>query len=116
MTYLRTGDGHALVGAWFKRMNIQDAEHECSCGELESISHILFSWELKEGIRHTLRDASASLEEKYLLGSVKGLKAVAKFLSEDSTRHQVSQSGALDPQSSQHDEGLSVRTLPVIPY
>ena len=45
--------GHALVGAWFRRMDIQSAEHACACGELESIPHILCHCVLREDILGT---------------------------------------------------------------
>ena len=100
--------GHALVGAWFRRMDIQSAEHACACGELESIPHILCHCVLREDIRYILRDSYASLEEKVLLGTFKGLVAVAKFIAEDSKRQsQASHSGASDPHSSQLVGGLS---------
>jgi hypothetical protein len=87
--------GHELVGPWFRRMDIQSAEHACACGELESIPHILCYCVLREDIRYISRDSCASLEEKVLLGTVKGLVAVAKFIAEDSKRQsQASHSGA----------------------
>jgi hypothetical protein len=56
-------NGHALVGEWFQRLNIQVA-YECSCGHLESISHILKECVLREHIRDILRRVSPSLEEQ----------------------------------------------------
>jgi hypothetical protein len=57
--------GHALVAAWFQRMNVQTS-YDCSCGELESISHILKDCVLREHIRDILRKVSPTLEEKAL--------------------------------------------------
>jgi hypothetical protein len=68
-------------------MDIQYAEHACACGELESIPHILCHCVLRDDIRYILRDSCASLEEKVLLGTFKGLTtAVAKFIAEESKR------------------------------
>jgi hypothetical protein len=85
--------GHALMGAWFLKHG-----HPI-CGtclrELESISHILCHCVLREDIRYILQDSCASLEEKVLLGTFKGLTAVAKFIAEESKRQsQASHSGA----------------------
>jgi hypothetical protein len=83
------------VGAWFRKMDIQSAEHACACGELESIPHILCHSVLREDIRYILRDSCGSLDEKVLSGTFKGLVAVAKFIAEDSKRRsQASPSGA----------------------
>jgi hypothetical protein len=84
---------HALLGAWFRRMDmdIQSAEHACACGELESIPHILCHC---VNIRY-ITESCASLEEKVLLRTFKGLTAVAKFIAEDSKRwSQARHSGA----------------------
>jgi hypothetical protein len=78
-------------------MGIQSSEHAWAGGELESIRHILRHCVLREDIRYILRDSCASLEEQVLLGTFKGLTAVAKFIAEDSKRQsQASHSKALD--------------------
>jgi hypothetical protein len=54
-----------------------------------------------------LRDFCTPLEERVLLTTIKGLTAVAKFLTEDSKRSQASHCGTLDPHSCQLARGFS---------
>jgi hypothetical protein len=62
-------------------MNVQTS-CECSCGELQSISHILKDCVLREHIRDIVRKVSPILEEKALIGTAEGLKAMAEFVAE----------------------------------
>ena len=52
----------------------------CPCGTLQTIQHILKECVLSETRRHFLREVSPTLEERVLLGTARGIKAMEKFL------------------------------------
>jgi hypothetical protein len=79
ITQYRTN--HALVGAWYQRFKVQNTEHNCSCGELESVKHILTECPNTEEERKILKAVSPEMDDRKLLGTIKGLDAVAEFIS-----------------------------------
>jgi hypothetical protein len=74
--------GHGLVGAWRQRISRGEdtEEFNCPCGTLQTIQHILKECVLSETRRHFLREVSPTLVERVLLGTVRGIKAMEKFL------------------------------------
>ena len=74
--------GHGLVGAWRQRISRGEdmEEFNCPCGTLQTIQHILKECVLSETRRHFLREVSPTLEERVLLGTARGIKAMEKFL------------------------------------
>ena len=80
----RSGD--ALVGEWFQKFNVEEAEYKCRCNTdpndatPETIDHILKACELYASSRDILRAASPTLDDTVLLGTKDGLTAVAEFV------------------------------------
>ena len=85
---LRTG--HGVLGKYFQKRGIKKRSHNCECGQLETVEHILKKCPLHPVEREVLRKVSPELDLKILLDTKKGLDAVVKFL--DS----LSQFGAIE--------------------
>jgi ribonuclease HI len=77
--------GHAHIGAYYMRMNIPEPS-ECPCGEarIQTREHIIQDCELFEAQRHLLHDVDSTLSLSKLLGTKKGLLAMAAFLDKTS--------------------------------
>ena len=73
--------GHSFIGEYYRRF-VPSESPECPCGEapIQTRDHILIDCPLYDGARSHLRRASRSLCIPTLLGTYKGLKAVARFL------------------------------------
>jgi hypothetical protein len=72
--------GHAFLGEYYRRF-VPTEPVACPCGAiLQTREHILRECHLFNHARHHLREASDTLSLPILLGSPKGLAAVAKFL------------------------------------
>ena len=75
---LRTG--HGVLGKYFQKRGIKERSHNCECGQLETVEHILKECPLHPVEREVLRKVSPELDLKILLDTKKGLDAVVKFL------------------------------------
>ncbi|KAH7335674.1 hypothetical protein B0J17DRAFT_550443, partial [Rhizoctonia solani] len=73
--------GHSFFGEYYCRF-VPLESPECPCGEapIQTRDHILIDCPLYNGPRSHLRGASCSLCIPTLLGTYKGLKAIACFL------------------------------------
>jgi hypothetical protein len=69
---LRTG--HGVLGKYFQIRCINERNHYCECGQLETVEHVLKKCHLHTAERDYLRKVSLGLDTK------KGLGAVVKFL------------------------------------
>ena len=72
----------SLIYCEYYRRFVPSESPECPCGEapIQTHDHILIDCPLYDGARSHLRRASRSLCIPTLLGTYKGLKAVARFL------------------------------------
>ena len=59
---------------------IDERDHNCECGQLETVEHVLKECPLHPAERDLLRKVSPELDSKILLDTKKGLGAVVKFL------------------------------------
>ena len=75
---LRTG--HGVFGKYFQMRSITERDHNCECGQLETVEHVLKECPLHPEERAILRKVSPELDPKVLLDTKKGLGAVVKFL------------------------------------
>ena len=75
---LRTG--HGVLGKYFRTRGIDERDHNCECGQLETVEHVLKECPLHPAERDLLRKVSPELDPKILLDTKKGLGAVVKFL------------------------------------
>jgi hypothetical protein len=57
-----------------------ERNHNCECGQLETVEHVLKECPLHSAERDYLRKVSPELDPKILLDTKKGLGAVVKFL------------------------------------
>ncbi|KAF7426632.1 hypothetical protein PC9H_009001 [Pleurotus ostreatus] len=73
--------GHAFVGEYFSCF-VPRLPSSCPCDDtlLQTRAHVLTECPLHEHARHILREASSSLSLDFLLGTQKGLAAIAKFI------------------------------------
>ncbi|KAH7306048.1 hypothetical protein B0J17DRAFT_588099, partial [Rhizoctonia solani] len=74
--------GHSFIGEYYRRF-VPLESPECPCGEapIQTRDHILIDCSLYNEARSHLRRASPSLCIPAPLGTLKGLRAVARFLS-----------------------------------
>lgn len=74
--------GHAFTGEYFARF-VPRLHAACPCDDslLQTRAHILVDCPLHEHARDALREASSNLSVDFLLGTQKGIMAVAKFIS-----------------------------------
>jgi ribonuclease HI len=78
VTQLRTG--HAFLGSYYRRF-VPSEPISCNCGAaLQTREHILSTCPLYREDRYILRKASRTLDVKDLLGTTKGILAVAEFI------------------------------------
>ena len=75
---LRTG--HGVLGKYFRTRGIDERDHNCECGQLETVEHVLKECPLHPAERDLLKKVSPELDPKILLDTKKGLGAVVKFL------------------------------------
>ena len=75
---LRTG--HDVLGKYFRTRGIDERNHNCECGQLETVEHVLKECPLHPAERDLLRKVSPELDPRILLDTKKGLGAVVKFL------------------------------------
>ena len=75
---LRTG--HGVLGKYFRTRGIDERDHNCECGQLETVEHVLKECPLHPAERDLLRKVSPELDPKILVDTKKGLGAVVKFL------------------------------------
>ncbi|KAH7304509.1 hypothetical protein B0J17DRAFT_555398, partial [Rhizoctonia solani] len=74
--------GHGFYGEYRIRFH-PDFDPRCTCGEgVQTIIHTMLFCPSSEGQRHILRECSSDLDERVLFGSLAGLKAVSKFITE----------------------------------
>ena len=64
----------------FRTRGIDERNHNCECGQLETVEHVLKECPLHPAERDLLRKVSPELDPKILLDTKKGLGAVVKFL------------------------------------
>ena len=57
-----------------------ERDHNCECGQLETVKHILKECPLHSAEQEVLRKVAPDLDPKIPLGTKKGLGAVVKFL------------------------------------
>jgi hypothetical protein len=72
--------GHGVLGKYFQMRCINERNHYCECGQLETVDHVLKECPLHSAERDYLRKVSPELDPKILLDTKKGLGAVVKFL------------------------------------
>ena len=75
---LRTG--HGVLGKYFRTRGIDERDHNCECGQLETVEHVLKECPLHPAARDLLGKVPPELDPKILLDTKKGLGAVVKFL------------------------------------
>ena len=75
---LRTG--HGVLGKYFRTKCIDERDHNCKCGHLETVEHVLKECPLHPAERNFLKKVSPVLDPKILLNIKKGLEVVFKFL------------------------------------
>ena len=75
---LRTS--HGILGKYFRARGIDERDHNCKCGQLETVEHVLKGCPLHSAKRDLLRKVSPELHPRILLDTKKGLGAVVKFL------------------------------------
>ena len=75
---LRTG--HGVLGKYFRTRGVDERDHNCECGQQETVEHVLKQCPLYLAERDLLRKVSPELDLKILLDTKKGLGAVVKFL------------------------------------
>jgi hypothetical protein len=72
--------GHSFCGQYYRRF-VPSESVACPCGKkLQTREHILRECPLHNHARHHLQEVSGTLSLPVLLGSPKGLAAVARFL------------------------------------
>ena len=62
------------------RTSIDERDHHCECGQLETVEHVLREFPLHTAERDLLRKVSPELNLKILLDTKKSLDVVVKFL------------------------------------
>jgi hypothetical protein len=72
--------GHGALGKYFQIMCINEQNHYCKCGQLETVEHVLKECPLHSAERNYLRIVTPEPDPKILLDTKKGLGAVVKFL------------------------------------
>ena len=74
---------HTCLGVlekYFRTRGIDERDHNCECGQLFPVEHVLKECPLHSAERDLLRIVSPELNPKILLDTKKGLGAVVKFL------------------------------------
>jgi ribonuclease HI len=72
--------GHGHIGSYYARF-IPSESPACPCGEpVQSRNHVLADCERHDAARHHLREASPDLSTAFIIGTRKGLTALARFL------------------------------------
>ena len=74
--------GHGVLGKYFRTKCIDERDHNCECGHLETVGHVLKECPLHPAERNFLKKVSPVLDPKILLDTREGLSAVVKFLLE----------------------------------
>ena len=69
-----------VLGKYFRTRGIDERDHNCECGQLETVEHVLKECPLHPAERDLLRRVSPELDPKILLDTKKSLGAVVKFL------------------------------------
>ncbi|PVF96260.1 hypothetical protein CPB86DRAFT_685274, partial [Serendipita vermifera] len=78
VTQTRTGHGH--YGRYYQDFNIPEP-YACPCGEpIQTRSHILLDCPIHDQHRHILTEALPNCHMGEILGTKKGIEAVAIFL------------------------------------
>lgn len=90
--------GHAFFGNYYKRFRPLDPT-SCACDRhtLQTREHIICECPLYHHARHHLREVSPTLSLPIILGSKKGLAALAKFLAASSAFTKVPAPGVPVP-------------------
>ncbi|KAJ7048438.1 hypothetical protein C8F01DRAFT_957503, partial [Mycena amicta] len=74
--------GHGYTGEYYSRF-VPDESNHCPCGEdFQSRSHILRECPRYNNHRHILKKVSRDIALPVILGTTKGISALAKFLEE----------------------------------
>ena len=79
----RNGTIIAIMVSWKHisgRTSIDERDHHCECGQLETVEHVLREFPLHPAERDLLRKVSPELNLKILLDTKKSLDVVVKFL------------------------------------
>jgi ribonuclease HI len=78
---VQTITGHGFFGEYYRRF-VPPEPTTCPCDDIthQTRDHILAECPLLDGHRHHLRDASNTLSTPMILGTRKGLEALAKFI------------------------------------
>jgi hypothetical protein len=69
-----------VLGKYFQMRCINEQNHYCECGQLETVEHVLKECPLHSAERDYLRKVSPKLGLQILLGTKKDLGAAVKFL------------------------------------
>jgi hypothetical protein len=72
--------GHGVLGKYFEMRCINERNHYCKCGQLETVEHVLKECPLHLAKRNYLRKDFPELDFKIILDTKKGLGAIVKFL------------------------------------
>jgi hypothetical protein len=90
--------GHAFFGNYYRRFRPSDPT-ACLCGQtaLQTREHIICECSMHRHARHHLRKVSKTLSLPVILGSLKGLKALAKFLADSTAFTKTSTPSATGP-------------------
>ena len=72
--------GHGVLGKYFRTRGIDERDHNCECGQLETVEHVFKKCPLHPEERDLLRKVSPELDFKILLDTKKSLGAVVMFL------------------------------------
>jgi hypothetical protein len=68
--------GHGALGKYFQMRCVNERNHYCKCGQLETVEHVLKECPLHFAERDYLRKVSPELDPKILFDTKKGLGAV----------------------------------------
>ena len=67
---LRTGYG--VLKKYFQKRGIKEQSHNCECGQMETVEHVLKKYPLHPAERDLLRKVSPELDSKILLDNFHG--------------------------------------------
>jgi hypothetical protein len=71
---------HGTLGKYFQMRCINERNHYCECGQLETVKHVFKECPLHSAKQDYLRKVPPELDPKILVYTKKGLGAVVKFL------------------------------------
>ena len=107
--------GHGFFGEFYDRHNIPE-NVACPCGEpLQTREHILRFCPLYRSVRHFLRKASAAIDLRIILGTMKGREALVAFLASTAAFKKSARILPPDPVEPEPGEDLLANPWPFAP-